>query len=162
MASFDIVSKTDLQLLDNALNVAKKEILNRFDFNGSKSSIELDKKTLSITILTENEMRLEALVDTLSNRMIKQKLNPSCLDDGKESAASGNMIRKEITVKQGIDKDTARKIIKEIKDAKLKVTAQAMDDQIRVTGKQINDLQATIRRISEIQFDLPLQFVNFK
>ena len=162
MASFDIVSKTDLQTLDNALNVARKEILNRFDFHGSKSTIELDKKALSITVLTENEMRLESLIDVLRARMIKQNLNPSCLDEGKEMAASGNMIRKEITVKQGIDKETARKIMKEIKDSKLKVQPQVMDDQIRVTGKQINDLQAIIRLLSNNQFGLPLQFVNFK
>ena len=162
MASFDIVSKTDLQTLDNALNVARKEILNRFDFHGSKSTIELDKKALSITVLTENEMRLESLIDVLRARMIKQNLNPSCLDEGKEMAASGNMIRKEITVKQGIDKETARKIMKEIKDSKLKVQPQVMDDQIRVTGKQINDLQAIIRLLSNNQFGLPLQVVNFK
>ncbi len=162
MPSFDIVSKTDVQTLDNAINVAKREILNRFDFHGSKSTIDLDKKTMVIAILTEDDMRLESIVDAIRSRMIKQKLNPQCLDEGKEKTASGNMIKKDIVVKQGIDKETAKKINKDIKDSKLKVQSQIMDDQIRVTGKKIDDLQAIISMISRTNYELPLQFVNMK
>lgn len=162
MASLDIVNKVDIQLLDNAVNIAKKEILNRFDFHGSKSEIDLDKKAMLIKILTENDMRMESIIDVIRNRMIKQKLDPSCLDLGKEQAASGFMVRKEIKVREGIDKEVAKKIIKDIKDSKLKVQAQVMDDQVRVTGKKIDDLQAVMSLMRQGTYDLPLQFVNFK
>lgn len=162
MASFDIVNKVDAQLLDNSINVARKEILNRFDFNGSKSEIDLDKKTMTIHILTENDMRMESISDVIRNRMIKQKLDPLCLDFGKEQYASGAMVRKDIKVKEGIDKDVARKIIKDIKDSKLKVQAQMMDDQVRVTGKKIDDLQSVIALLRQGSYELPLQFTNMK
>jgi len=162
MPSFDIVNKVDAQLLDNAINVARKEILNRFDFHGSKSEINYDKKALTLQILTENDMRLEAITDAIRSRMIKQHLNPLCLDFGKEHTASGMMIRKEIKVREGIDKDVARKIVKDIKDSKLKVQAAIMDDQVRVTAKKIDDLQAVIALMRQGNYDLPLQFVNMK
>ena len=107
MPSFDIVSKIDGQTLDNAINTAKKEILNRYDFNDSKSTIDLDKKTNVVTIVTENDMRVKAIEDSIISRMVKQQLDPKALDFGKEIAASGNMIRKEIKIKQGLDQDTA-------------------------------------------------------
>jgi len=162
MASFDIVNKVDAQLLDNAINVARKEILNRFDFHGSKSEINYDKKNLTLSILSENEMRMEAITDAIRSRMIKQHLNPLCLDFGKEISASGNMIRKEIKVREGIDKEVAKKIIKDIKDSKLKVQASIMDDQVRVTAKKIDDLQAVIALMRSGNYELPLQFVNMK
>jgi uncharacterized protein YajQ (UPF0234 family) len=162
MASFDIVNKVDAQLLDNAVNIAKKEILNRFDFHGSKSEINLDKKAMMISILTENEMRMQSIIDVIRQRMIKQHLNPLCLDEGKEHTASGMMVRKEIKIKDGIDKEAAKKIVKNIKDSKLKVTASIMDDQVRVTGKKIDDLQAVIALMRQGSYDIPLQFVNMK
>jgi len=162
MASFDIVNKVDAQLLDNAINIARKEIVNRFDFHGSKSEITLDKKAMLIHILTENDMRMESIIDIIRQRMIKQNLNPLCLDFGKEQFASGMMIKKDIKVKEGVDKDVARKIIKDIKDSKLKVQAQMMDDQVRVTAKKIDDLQAIISLVRQGSYDLPLQFLNMK
>ncbi len=162
MPSFDIVNKIDIQTLDNAINVAKREVLNRFDFHGSKSTIDLNKKDFMISILTENEMRMNSIIDIIRARMIKQHLNPLCLDEGKKEYASGNMVRKDIMIKQGIDKDAARKISKEIKDSKLKVQSQIMDDQIRVTAKKIDDLQAVISLISNGDYGLPMQFVNMK
>lgn len=162
MPSFDIVNKIDAQLLDNSINVARKEILNRFDFHGSKSEISLDKKAMIIHILTEDDMRLESIIDIIRQRMIKQHLNPLCLDYGKEKMASGFMVKKDLKVKEGIDKEVGRKIIKDIKDSKLKVQAQMMDDQVRVTGKKIDDLQAVISMLRSVSFDLPLQFVNMK
>ena len=162
MASFDVVNKVDAQLLDNAINVARKEILNRFDFNGSKSEITLDKKLMQISVLTENDMRMESITDIIRSRMIKQQLNPMCLDFGKDHVASGMMIKKEIKVREGIDKEMAKKIVKDIKDSKLKVQAQIMDDQVRVTGKKIDDLQAVIALLRGGNYELPMQFVNMK
>jgi len=162
MPSFDIVNKMDQQLLDNAINTARKEILTRYDFRDSKSTIELDKKALTVHILTENEMRVEAIQDVIRSRMIKQKLDPLSLDFGKERYASGNMMKKDIKIKDGIDKETAKKIVKKIKDAKMKVEAQIMDEQVRVTGKKIDDLQQVIALIRSSDFELPLQFVNMK
>ena len=162
MPSFDIVNKVDAQLLDNAINVARKEIINRFDFSGSKSEITLDKKTMAIHVLTENEMRMDSIVDVIRNRMIKQKLDPLCLDFGKDQYASGFMVKKDIKVREGIDKDVARKIMKDIKESKLKVQAQLMDDQIRVSAKKIDDLQAVIALMRRGNYELPLQFVNMK
>ena len=162
MASFDIVSKVDHQTLDNAINVAKKEILTRFDFRDSKGTIDLDKKEMIIHVLTENEMRINSIIDVIRNRMVKQKLNPLCLDFGKEQYASGNMMKKDIKIKEGIDKDTGRKITKAIKDSKLKVQAQMMDDQVRVTGKKIDDLQAVISLMRVGDYGMALQFINMK
>ena len=162
MPSFDIVNKVDAQLLDNAINVARKEIINRFDFSGSKSEITLDKKTMSIHVLTENDMRMDSIVDVIRNRMIKQKLDPLCLDFGKDQYASGFMVKKDIKVREGIDKDVARKIIKNVKDSKLKVQAQMMDDQVRVSAKKIDDLQAVMALIRSGEYELPLQFTNMK
>ena len=162
MPSFDIVSKIDGQTLDNAINTAKKEILNRYDFNDSKSTIDLEKKTNSITIVTENDMRLKAIVDSIISRMVKQQLDPKALDMGKEQYASGNMIRKEIKVKEGIDKETAKKIVKKIKDSKLKVDVSIMDDQVRVQAKKIDDLQAVISLCRGDDFGQPLQYINMR
>jgi len=162
MPSFDIVSKIDVQSLDNAINVAKKEILNRYDFHDSKSSLELDKKLLSLHIVTENDMRISAIEDIIRARMIKQRIDPLCLDFGKELYASGNMVKKDIKIKDGIDKDTARKIVKTIKDSGLKVQPQTMDEQVRVNGKKIDDLQRIIALCRGNDFGIPLQFVNMK
>lgn len=162
MPSFDIVSKIDAQTLDNAINTARKEILNRFDFRGTASTIELDKKNMSLSILTEDDMRLNSIIDIVRSRMVKQGIDPRCLDEGKEHYASGNMVRKDVKVRQGIDKDTCRKIMKDIKDSKLKVQAQQMDDLVRVSGKKIDELQAIIALMRRSDYELPLQFVNMK
>lgn len=162
MPTFDIVSKIDSQTLDNAINNSKKEILNRFDFNDSKSTVELDKKTNEVTIVTENEMRLKAIEDSIISRMIKQGLDPKSMDFGKEQYASGSMIRKEIKIKEGIDKETAKKLVKAIKDSGIKVQASIMDDQVRVQGKKIDDLQAVIALCRKENFDQPLQYINMR
>ncbi len=162
MPSFDIVSKIDGQTLDNAINTAKKEILNRYDFNGSKSTIDLDKKTNEITIVTENDMRLKAIIDCIISRMSKQQLDPQALDFGKDQYASGNMIRKEVKIKEGIDKEVAKKVVKKIKDSKLKVEAAIMNDQVRVTAKKIDDLQAVISLCRSEDFGQPMQYINMR
>lgn len=162
MPTFDIVSKIDGQTLDNAINTAKKEILNRYDFNDSKSTVELDKKTNEITVVTENDMRMKAIEDSIISRMVKQHIDPSCLDRGKDQYASGNMIRKEIKIKEGIDKEAAKKIVKKIKDSGLKVQASIMDDQVRVQAKKIDDLQAVISLCKNEDFGQPLQYINMR
>ena len=162
MPSFDIASKLDAQLLDNAINVAKKDILNRWDFRDTKSTIELNKKDLIINITTENDMRLEALVDAIHSRMIKQGLDPRGLDESKDYYPSGPMIKKDLKVRQGLDKEVSKKLIKDIKDSKIKVSSQVMDDIIRVSSKNINDLQAVIALCRKGEYEVPLQFINMK
>ncbi len=162
MPSFDIASKLDAQLMDNAINVAKKDILNRWDFRDTKSTVEFNKKDLIVNISTENDMRLEAIIDALHSRMIKQGLDPRGLDESKEHYPSGPMIKKDINVRQGVEKEAAKKIMKDIKDSKIKVTAQIMDDIIRVSSKNINDLQAVIALCRKGEYEIPLQFINMK
>jgi uncharacterized protein YajQ (UPF0234 family) len=162
MASFDIVSKVDLQTLDNAINAARKEVQNRYDFRGSNSTIDLDKKTMILHIVTEDDMKMDNIEKVIIGRMVRQKLDAGSLDFGKELYASGNMIKKDIQVRQGIGREAAKKIVKAIKDMRLKVQPAVMDDQIRVTGKKINDLQAVIGMCKRTDFEVPLQYINMK
>lgn len=162
MPSFDIASKVDLQTLDNAVNVAKKEIDNRYDFKGSSVSIELNKKDMVINLEVDSDMRMKQLEDVLLTKAMRQGLEANSFDMSKEMTASGKNVRKTIPVKNGIDKDMAKKIVKIIKDSGAKVQAAIMDDIIRVTGKKIDDLQAVIQLLRSSDLDLPLQFVNMK
>jgi hypothetical protein len=162
MPSFDIASKADVQLLDNAINITRKELITRFDFKDSKTEINLDKKNLVVNISTENDMRLNSVIDILRNRMIKQKVDPRCLDESKEHYPSGMLVKKEIKVKNGLEKESAKKIIADIKNSKLKVNSQIMDDIIRVSGKKIDDLQSVIALLRGKDYEQPLQFINMK
>lgn len=162
MPTFDIVSKVEMQLLDNAINNAKKEIINRYDFNGSKTEIDYDKKLNQIIIITENDMHLKAIHDVIISRAMKQQIDPKCFDFGKEHQVSGNMLRKEVKIKEGIDKELAKQIVKKIKDSKLKVEAQIQNDQLRVSGKKIDDLQSVIQLLRAETFDQALQFINMR
>jgi cyclic-di-GMP-binding protein len=162
MPSFDIVSEVDIQKLDNAINAARKELATRYDFSNSKTTVELDKKEKSIFILTENDMRMSAIEGIIISRLIKQGLEATCLDFGKEHYASGNMIRKDVKIKEGIDRETAKKLTKIIKDSGLKVQPAVMDEQLRVTGKKIDDLQKVMGLVRQSNLELPLQFSNFR
>ncbi|GAB3921892.1 YajQ family cyclic di-GMP-binding protein [Larkinella terrae] len=162
MASFDIVSKVDLQTLDNAINVAIKEIANRYDLRNSKTSVDLNKKDLNVKIDTDNDMSLKSVEDILLARMVKQGVDGRSLDFTAEPQQSGNRLRRELKIRQGLDKDQQRKILKLIKDQFPKITAQAMDDQVRVTSKKIDDLQAVIGMLRRAELDVSLQFVNMK
>ncbi|ARS36720.1 YajQ family cyclic di-GMP-binding protein [Pontibacter actiniarum] len=164
MASFDIVSKVDPQTMDNAVNVARKEIMNRYDFRDTKGSIDYDKKNNVVNITMENEMRVQHTEDVLIGKMVKQGLDATALDFSKEAYQSGAMLKKDIKVKAGIEKDTSKVIMKVIKDSKLKVSAAMMDEMIRVTGKKIDDLQGVIAvlRSNSEEIGMPLQFVNMK
>jgi uncharacterized protein YajQ (UPF0234 family) len=162
MASFDIQSKVDPQVAENAINVAKKEIQNRYDFHGSKSDLDFNKKELIIVLTTENDLRLNAMIDILISRAGKQGIDPRSFDLSKEHYASGPMIKKEIKIRNGLDKDALKKIAKSIKDSGLKVQAAQMDNIIRVTAKKIDDLQTVIAHCKNEDFGVPLQFDNMK
>lgn len=162
MPTFDIASKIDLQTLDNAVNITKKEIDNRYDFKGGHSTIELNKKEMTIAIEVDSEMKLKQLEDVLLTKAMRQGLEANSFDLSKEHSASGKYLRKTIAVKNGIDRDNAKKIVKLIKDSGLKVQAAIMDDIIRVTGKKIDDLQDVIKLCKTSALDLPLQYVNMK
>ncbi len=162
MPSFDIVSKVDLQTLDNAVNIAKKEIDNRFDFKGSHINVELNKKDMVINLEVESDMQLKQVEDILITKAMRQGLESNAFDLSKDYTGSGKYIRKPIPVKNGIDKDYSKKIVKLIKDSGLKVQAAIQDDTIRVTGKKIDDLQDVIQLCKSSSLDLPLQFVNMK
>jgi cyclic-di-GMP-binding protein len=164
MASFDIISKVDPQIMDNAVNVARKEIMNRYDFRDTKGTLEYDKKSSEVHISMENEMRVQHAEDVLISKMVKQGLDATALDFSKDAFQSGAMIKKDIKVKAGIDKETSKKIMKIIKDSKMKVSATIMDEMIRVTGKKIDDLQGVIAlmRTNSEEVGMPLQYVNLK
>ena len=162
MPSFDIVSKIDIQKLDNSINAASKEISTRYDFNNSKTTVELDKKTLEIHVLTENDMRLKTIEGIIIGRMVKQGLDSMCLDFGKELYAYGNMVKKDIKLKEGVDKETGKKIVKIIKDSGMKVQPSIMDQQVRVSGKKIDDLQKIMSMLEKSDIGIPLQFDNFR
>jgi len=162
MPSFDIASKVDLQTLDNAVNIAKKEIDNRFDFKGTHVSFDLNKKEMKIDIEVESDMKLKQLEDVLLTKAMRQGLEAKSFDLTKDPSANGKYVRKTITIKNGIDKDNAKKIVKLIKDSGLKVQAAIMDDIIRVTGKKIDDLQDVIQLCRSSNLDLPLQYINMK
>ncbi len=162
MPSFDITSKVDLQTLDNAVNIAKKEIDNRYDFKGTHVTFELNKKDMTIAVEVESDMKLKQLEDVLLTKAMRQGIEAKSFDTSKEATPSGKYVRKTIPIRNGIDKDNAKKIVKLIKDSNLKVQAAIMDDIIRVTGKKIDDLQAVIQFCRTAAIDLPLQYVNMK
>lgn len=162
MPSFDIVSKVDAQTLDNAVNIAKKEIDNRFDFKGTHVLIELNKKEMTLNLEVESDMKLHQLEDVLLTKAMRQGLEANAFDLTKNFSGAGKYIRKTIPVKNGLDKESAKKIVKLIKDSGLKVQAAIMDDTIRVTAKKIDDLQAVIQLCKTSSLDMPLQFTNMK
>lgn len=162
MPSFDIVSKVDIQALDNAVNVTTKEITNRFDFKGSHVIIDLDKKDYLIKIETEDDMKMRQLLDVLINRAHKQGIAPEAFDTSKEGAQSGKAWKKEVKVRNGLVQEDAKKIVKLIKDSGLKVQASINDDLVRVTGKKIDDLQAVIQLCKSANLQIPLQYVNMR
>ncbi len=160
MPSFDIVSEADMQEVDNAINSVKREIGQRFDFKGGKSSIELKEKTL--TMLADDDTRLKAMTEMLKVHFTRRNVDPKALDFQKPEMASGNMVRQDVIIKQGIDQDTAKIITKEIKNMKSKTQAAIRGEELRITGKKRDDLQEAISHIKELNIDLPLQFINFR
>ena len=162
MPSFDIVSKVDAQLLDNAINVTRKEITNRFDFKDAHVVLDLNKKEYKLNIETDDDMKLNQLIDVLINRANKQGIAPQAFDLSKESYPSGKVVKQEVSVRNGLKQEDAKKIVKLIKDAGLKVQAQIMDDTVRVTGKKIDDLQEVIQLCKTSNLGLPMQYINMR
>ena len=163
MPSFDIISKVDPQTVENVINVAKKEIINRYDFHGTKTSeIDFNKKELTLLLTTENEMRIKAMIDIIINRGLKQGIDARSYDLTEEFYASGATVKQNIKLRNGLDKETMKKIVKAIKDSGLKVQASQMDNIIRVTGKKIDDLQGVMAILRNGDFGFPLQFDNMK
>ncbi len=162
MPSFDIISKVDPQTVENVINVAKKEIVNRYDFHGSKSEVDFNKKDLTLLLTTENEMRLKAMIDIIINRGLKQGVDARSYDLTEEFYPSGATVKQNIKLRNGLDKETMKKIVKAIKDTGLKVQASQMDNIVRVTGKKIDDLQAAMAMLRKGDFGVPLQFDNMK
>ncbi len=160
MPSFDIVSKTDLAEVDNAIQGVVREIGTRFDFKGSKCSVE--RKELLITLLADDDMKLRQMQELVKGYMVRRKLEASALEFKDPQAASGNTLRQEVTIKQGIDQTLAKRIVKEIKDSKLKVQVSIQGDELRVTGKKKDDLQDAIAFVRAMKIEQPLQYQNFR
>ncbi len=160
MPSFDIVSKTDMTEISNAVAGVSREMSTRFDFKGSKSSVELNDK--EIVLLADDALKLKQVHELVLTYVTRRKLDTSCLDFGKEEKAAGAMIRQAVRVKQGIDQETAKKISKAIKDSKMKVQVSIQGDELRVSGKKRDDLQTAIAFVKTLGIPQPLQFVNFR
>lgn len=160
MPSFDIVSEIDLQEADNAVNQAKKEIEGRYDFKGSKSEIQWDRK--EITLLGDDDYKMEAMKSILQTRLHRRGIDIKSLKFGTIEPAGGKMMRQKVSLQQGIDREVAKEILKTVKDSKLKVQGQIVDDKVRVTSKSIDDLQSTMALLRAGDFAVPLQFNNMR
>ncbi len=159
-SSFDVVSKVDAQELDNALNQTRKEIAGRFDFKGSMTSVESTDKT--ITIVTDDELKLKNVLDILQSKATKRGISLKAFEYAKVEPAAGQTVRQVITVRSGIPKDKSKPLLEAVKGAKLKVTVQYQDEQLRVSGKHKDDLQKVQQLLRGLDYELPLQFVNYR
>ncbi|MFM7140452.1 MAG: YajQ family cyclic di-GMP-binding protein [Alphaproteobacteria bacterium] len=160
MPSFDVVSQVDMQEVQNALQQTRKEVQQRYDFKGSKTEIEQDKE--GIQVHSDDEFKVKAVVEILRAKFAKRGVDLKSLDYGKIEPAAGGTARQTIKVLQGLDTDAAREVVKLIKETKIKVQAQVQDDQVRVTGKQRDDLQQVISALRAADYKRPLQFVNMR
>ncbi len=160
--SFDVVSKVDLQAVDNAVNTANREISTRYDFKGSVSRMELDKKNNTLTFYSDNEGKLKSVLDVLQGRLVKQGVSLKALDFGKVEPAENGTVRQTAKITQGIPSEKAKEMVRAVKDAKLKVTPSIQGDQVRVTGRSKDELQAALGILRNSDFGVPLQFTNFR
>jgi cyclic-di-GMP-binding protein len=160
MPSFDIVSKTDLAEVDNALDGIRREIAQRFDFKGSKCTIE--RKENDITLLADDEPKLKQMQELMKVYFTRRNVDPKALDFKTQERAAGDAVRQVVTVKQGIDREVAKVIVKEIKDSKMKAQVSIQGDELRVSGKKRDDLQEAIALVKKLPVELPLQYVNFR
>jgi cyclic-di-GMP-binding protein len=159
-SSFDVVSRVDKQELDNALNQTRKEIENRFDFKHSKTNIENDEK--KITLISDDELKMKNVVDILQSKAVRRGIDLKSFEFGAVEPAASGTVRQVVTLRSGIPKDKSKPLLERIKSLKLKVTAQYMEDQIRVSAKSKDDLQKVIASLKSMEFELPLQFVNYR
>jgi uncharacterized protein YajQ (UPF0234 family) len=162
MPSVDVVSKVDLQALDNAINNVKREISSRFDFKKVKSEITFDRKSKYIHIVTGDDWKVKVVTEMLMGQCVRLKLDPKCLDFKEIEPTSHGTAKIDIFIKEGIPKETCQKIVKLIKGLKIKVQPTIQDEQVRITGKKIDDLQEIMQLLREQDYDMPLQFVNMK
>jgi uncharacterized protein YajQ (UPF0234 family) len=160
MPSFDIVSRLDLAEVDNALAGMSREIATRFDFKGSKSTITREEAQL--TILADDDLKLKQMHELLKVYLTRRKVDAGALEFKEPEKASGNAVRQTVVLKQGIDKELAKRLLREIKDSKLKVQGAIQGDELRITGKKRDDLQAAIAMLRGLKIEQPLQYVNFR
>jgi uncharacterized protein YajQ (UPF0234 family) len=160
--SFDIVSELNLQEMDNAINQAQKEIGTRYDFKGTSATISFDRKGKELTLTADNEAQMSAVRKVIVEKMIKRGVDVKSLDDQKAEAATHNTMRQKIKLKDGIDKDTAKEIQKQIKELKLKVNASIQGEALRVSGPKKDDLQAVMAALRANPPEIPIQFNNFR
>lgn len=158
--SFDIVSEIQMQEMDNAINQARKEISQRYDFKGSVAEIEFNNEELKIH--AQDEFKLESIMEILKGKMVKRGVSPKFLDPQKVEQASGGTVRQVIKIKKGIQKEKAKEIVQDIKSSKIKVQSQIMDDMVRVSGKNKDDLQFVIQLIKGKDYGVELQFINYR
>lgn len=162
MPSFDIVNEIDIQELDNAVNLVKKEVDSRFDFKGTDTDIELNKKDKIIKVVTPDDMKCQAIKEMMIKHGVKRNIDSRVFEFSEAENTSKGHRKFEIKVQEGLGKDKAKQIVKIIKDSKLKVNASIMDERVRVEGKKIDDLQEVIQLMKKGEVDVPLQFVNMK
>lgn len=162
MPSIDIVSKVDLQELDNAINNTKKEVMNRYDFRGSRTEINFDRKEKTISLVTDDEMKMEALREMMLDKVIKRKLDLRCLDFGDVLPTAHGAVKRTVKVKEGIERELAQKIVKLVKESKIKVQASILGDEVRLISKQIDDIRAVMAMLNGAGLEAPLQYVNPK
>jgi len=160
LPSFDIVSRIDLAEVDNALAGITREIATRFDFKGSKCSIE--RKEGELSVLADDDLKLKQMHELLKVHMTRRKVEPGALDYKPPEKASGNTLRQTIALRQGVGADLARQLIREIKDSKLKVQVSIQGDELRISGKKRDDLQGAITVIRGLKLEQPLQYINFR
>lgn len=160
--SFDIVSKVDMQGADDAINACNKEIQTRFDFRGSVSKFELDKKDNKVTLTADDEGKLKSVVEILKSRFAKRGIDLKCFDYQKMEVALGAAVRQVVKINQGVASEKAKAIVADIKAAKLKVTASIQSDQVRVTSKSKDSLQEAMALVKSKDYGIPLQFSNFR
>ncbi|GIW42110.1 MAG: UPF0234 protein [Candidatus Binatia bacterium] len=160
MPSFDVVSEVDLQEVQNALQQARKEIEQRYDFKNTNTTLELEDDTITIT--SSDEYKVRAAYDVLQSKLVRRKVPLRAILPGKVEPAAGGRTRQSFTIQRGIDAEKARSVTKAVKETKLKVQVQIQGDQLRISGKKKDDLQAVIRLLREKDFGIPLQFTNFR
>lgn len=160
--SFDIACNVDMQEVLNAVNQAMKEIGQRFDFKGSKSSIELDKGKGLVNLVSDDELKLKSVIDILQSKLVKRGVSLKALSYGKVEQAAGSTVKQAVTLQQGIPQEKAKDIVRLIKDMKAKVSPEIQKDQVRVKAKNKDDLQAVIAKIKEKDFGIHLEFTNYR
>ena len=160
--SFDIVSNVDLQEVKNAVNQATMEIRQRFDFKGSKSEITLDEKVPALNLVSDDDHKMKSVVDILESKLIKRKVSLKALSYGTVEPAGGNTVRQAIQLQQGIPQEKGKEIVKAIKGMKIKVQGQVMDDQVRVSGKNRDDLQAVMAELKGKDFGIAMSVTNYR